>query len=91
MWAPRASRSVEVVVAGGGRRVPLAPGERGRWSGEVPGLRPGDDYALSLDGGPPRPDPRSRWQPAGVHGPSRVVDASPSAAAGWREIGRAHV
>jgi maltooligosyltrehalose trehalohydrolase len=71
VWAPVASRSVEVVLAEG-RRVPLAPGERGRWTGEVPGLGAGDDYALSLDGGPPRPDPRSRWQPSGVHGPSRV-------------------
>jgi maltooligosyltrehalose trehalohydrolase len=79
VWAPRAERSVEVVVAPGGpgeRRVPLAPATdgRGRWSGDVPGLGPGDDYALSVDGGPPRPDPRSAHQPHGVHGPSRVVD-----------------
>jgi maltooligosyltrehalose trehalohydrolase len=73
VWAPRAARSVEV-VAPTGRRTALAPGERGRWAGEVPGLGPGGDYAFSLDGGPPRADPRSRHQPAGVHGPSRVVD-----------------
>ncbi|NIP80014.1 MAG: malto-oligosyltrehalose trehalohydrolase, partial [Gemmatimonadetes bacterium] len=36
----------------------------------------GTDYAFSLDGGPPRPDPRSRWQPYGVHGPSRRVEPS---------------
>jgi maltooligosyltrehalose trehalohydrolase len=72
VWAPHARRSVEVVT--GGRRVALAEGERGRWSGDVPGLGPGDDYALSLDGGPERPDPRSAHQPHGVHGPSRVVD-----------------
>lgn len=72
VWAPRAARTVEVVT--GGRRVPLAPGARGRWQGEVPGLGPGDDYGFSLDGGPVRPDPRSAHQPHGVHGPSRVVD-----------------
>jgi maltooligosyltrehalose trehalohydrolase len=83
VWAPRASRSVEVVLAGGGG-VPLAPGELGRWAGEVAGLGPGGDYALSLDGGPPRPDPRSRWQPAGVHGPSRVVGPPSAPPAGWR-------
>lgn len=72
VWAPRATVSVEVVT--GDRRVPLAPGERGRWEGDVPGLGPGDDYAFSLDGGPPLPDPRSAWQPQGPHGPSRLVD-----------------
>ena len=30
--------------------------------------------AFSLDGGPPRADPRSPWQPDGVHGSSAVVD-----------------
>src|SRR5215207_2703661 len=72
VWAPRAERSLEVVV--GELRTALAPGPRGRWSGEVPALGPGVEYALSVDGGPPRPDPRSPHQPHGVHGPSRVVD-----------------
>jgi maltooligosyltrehalose trehalohydrolase len=47
-------------------------------------LPPGTDYAFSLDGGPPLPDPRSRWQPHGVHGPSRTVD---HAAFGWTDAG----
>jgi maltooligosyltrehalose trehalohydrolase len=34
----------------------------------------GDDYTLVADGAP-WPDPCSRWQPEGVHGPSRVLDA----------------
>src|SRR6202035_3187454 len=37
-----------------------------------------------LDGGPPRPDPRSAFQPGGIHGPSRVVDHSAFA---WRDSG----
>ncbi len=32
------------------------------------------DYAFRVDGGDPTPDPRSGWQPHGVHGPSRTVD-----------------
>jgi maltooligosyltrehalose trehalohydrolase len=72
VWAPRAAASVDVLT--GDRRVPLARGERGWWSGDVVGLGPGDDYALSLDRGPSRPDPRSAWQPQGPHGPSRMVD-----------------
>lgn len=73
VWAPRPSR-VDVVV--GGERWPMAPVGRGWWAAEVDGAGPGSDYAFSLDGGPPRPDPRSAWQPAGVDGPSRVVDHS---------------
>ena len=32
------------------------------------------EYAFVVDGGDPLPDPRSAWQPFGVHGPSRTVD-----------------
>ena len=34
----------------------------------------GTDYAVVLDGAEPVPDPRSPFQPFGVHGPSRTVD-----------------
>jgi maltooligosyltrehalose trehalohydrolase len=50
------------------------PDERGWYEADVPGAGPGDDYGYSLDGGEPRPDPRSPWQPHGVHGLSRLVD-----------------
>ncbi len=69
VWAPLPS-SVELDSEG--RRVPMDRQEGGWWSGEVAG--PGKDYSFVLDGGDPRPDPRSAWQPQGVHGPSRVVD-----------------
>ena len=72
VWAPRAEATVEVLVAGG--RVPLLHSERGRWWADIPELMAGADYALSIDGGPPRPDPRSAHQPAGVDGMSRIVD-----------------
>src|ERR1039457_6159180 len=40
-------------------------------------LLPGTDYAYLLDDdGTPLPDPRSRWQPYGVFGPSRSYDHS---------------
>ena len=34
----------------------------------------GDRYSYEIDGSEPRPDPASRFQPEGVHGPSQVVD-----------------
>jgi maltooligosyltrehalose trehalohydrolase len=49
--------------------------EGGWWIHETP-LEPGTDYAFSLDGSKPLPDPRSPWQPSGVHGPSRAFDHS---------------
>jgi maltooligosyltrehalose trehalohydrolase len=75
VWARRASR-VDVVVNGAARHPLDGPDERGWFSVDVPTAGPGDDYAYSLDGGDPRPDPRSPWQPNGVHGPSRLVDHS---------------
>nr|MBA3821003.1 malto-oligosyltrehalose trehalohydrolase [Deltaproteobacteria bacterium] len=72
IWAPAAKR-VEIVR--GDTRAPALAAEGGWWIG--PSLSTGDDYAISVDGGPPRPDPRSRWQPAGVHGPSRWIEPSP--------------
>jgi maltooligosyltrehalose trehalohydrolase len=69
VWAPNASE-VELVTPQG--RQPLERGEGGVFLGPV--LSPGTDYFFSLDGGPPLPDPRSRFQPHGVHGPSRVIE-----------------
>jgi maltooligosyltrehalose trehalohydrolase len=71
VWAPHARR-VEVEV--NGVRSPLSGDADGWFTGDVDRAGAGDDYAFALDGGPPRPDPRSLWQPAGVHGPSRLVD-----------------
>ena len=70
MWAPRA-KSVEVEVSG--VRHEMKPSGRGIWTAEV-AAGAGTDYAFRLDGGDPRPDPRSPWQPRGVHAPSRRVD-----------------
>ncbi len=77
VWAPLPTT---VAVEVDGRRTSMTSAEGGWWTGEVGG--PGTDYALVLDGGDPRPDPRSAWQPHGVHGPSRVVDHG---AFGWTD------
>jgi maltooligosyltrehalose trehalohydrolase len=74
VWAPHAQR---VAVRIGDRTTPLEREQRGVWRGSVAGARAGDDYLLVLDGKRERPDPRSRWQPRGVHGPSRLVDPGP--------------
>ncbi len=72
VWAPQA-RTVEVKI--GDQKFALGAKERGWWFAEVASAGPGTDYGFILDGlEPPLPDPRTRWQPDGVHGPSRVVD-----------------
>ncbi len=74
LWSPCA-RTVELHLSG--RRespLPMTAGSGGWWSLTVEDADHGTDYAYALDGGPARPDPRSRWQPAGVHAPSRVFD-----------------
>jgi len=91
VWAP-GRRQVEVVLSGG-QRVPMQPtdcraGYGGWWACSVEQAGPGSDYTFSLDEGPPRPDPRSAFQPQGIHGPSRVVDHAAFAwsDAGWRGV-----
>lgn len=71
VWAPDAA-GVELVM--GQRRVDMVPQDGGWW--QAGAISPGvdDDYAVSLDGGPPLPDPRGQRLPNGVHGPSRLVD-----------------
>src|SRR4051794_1908426 len=67
----------------------MAPADGGWWVADVPELIHGVDYAFLLDDEPTAlPDPRSRWQPAGVHGPSRWYDdaAYRWADAGWRGV-----
>ena len=68
VWAPTAS-GLEAVL--GDERRALTPSGDGTWTIDLP---VGTDYLLSVDGGEPRPDPRSGRQPHGVHGPSRVFD-----------------
>jgi maltooligosyltrehalose trehalohydrolase len=70
VWAP-GKNTVEVEARG--RRYAMTPRENGWWLAELP-LDGTFDYAFVVDGGEPLPDPRSRWQPSGIHGLSRMVD-----------------
>ncbi len=75
VWAPKAQRlTVRVRTGSAAGEHTLERDEQGVFSATIPGVRAGDDYAYCIDDGPERPDPASRWQPEGVHGPSRVTD-----------------
>ena len=69
VWAPAATA---VGVVADDDSCPMEE-SGGGWFAANADLRVGDDYAFSVDGSDPMPDPRSRSQPGGVHGPSRLV------------------
>ncbi len=73
VWAPR-RRTVEAVTES--HTVELGPEPGGYFSGLAPEAGNGTRYRFRLDGGNSFPDPVSRFQPEGPHGPSQVVDPS---------------
>jgi maltooligosyltrehalose trehalohydrolase len=77
VWAPR-RKAVELVTYGDDDRVervlPLDREDQGYFSGFVEDLHPGTRYRFRLDHGEAFPDPASRYQPDGPHGPSEIVD-----------------
>ncbi|MFB9236468.1 malto-oligosyltrehalose trehalohydrolase [Plantactinospora siamensis] len=93
VWAPDAAR-VRIRRYGPDERLIDAPGVRdepmraaggGWWRVDLPDAGTGTGYSFLLDDADrPLPDPRSAWQPYGVHGPSAVYD---HAAFRWTDAG----
>ena len=71
VWGPK-PRKVELQLDA--QRLEMHPDQHGWWRIEHDAIQPGADYSFFLDDAGPFPDPRSQFQPHGVHGPSRVVD-----------------
>ncbi len=83
VWAPRASKVDVQIVSSARRTVPMQEQERGYHHALIEGVFPGTQYFFRLDGKTEKPDPASRYQPEGVHGPSEVVDL----AFDWQDTG----
>jgi maltooligosyltrehalose trehalohydrolase len=75
VWAPRIKQP-RVRIGARDHVMHPAADETGVWTVTVPNLVANTDYSFVLDDGRAVPDPVSRWQPNGVHGPSRVVDVN---------------
>jgi maltooligosyltrehalose trehalohydrolase len=75
VWAPRA-KHVEVVIERSTEPDvrALARSPDGTFSAIVADVHVGDRYRYRLDRERSFPDPASRYQPLGIHGPSMVVD-----------------
>jgi maltooligosyltrehalose trehalohydrolase len=73
VWAPLATHAALQI---GKARTAMQRNDNGWWTAESSGAGPGTDYGYVIDGEGPFPDPRSAWQPNGIHGFSRLVDHS---------------
>ncbi len=73
VWAPYAHRVEVELIAPAAARLPLER-QGSYFVGEFQDIPPGALYYYLLDQERRYPDPASRWQPQGVHGPSAVVD-----------------
>jgi len=76
VWAPEC-RLVELVTkddSGAAIDSPLDSEGNGYFSGFIQNVLPGTKYRFRLDNGDAFPDPASRFQPEGPHGPSVMID-----------------
>ena len=76
VWAPEC-RLVELVTkddSGAAIDSPLDSEGNGYFSGFIQNVLPGTKYRFRLDKGDAFPDPASRFQPEGPHGPSVMID-----------------
>ncbi|MEX0803842.1 MAG: malto-oligosyltrehalose trehalohydrolase [Candidatus Binatia bacterium] len=76
VWAKNAATMDVHIVGEAERIVPLQNAGDGYFRAEVENVRPGTLYFYRFDQSTERPDPASKFQPRGVHGPSQVVDRS---------------
>jgi maltooligosyltrehalose trehalohydrolase len=74
VWAPT-KKSVELLLNGTTLH-PMKKDIRGFWSTTLENIDPGSLYFFQIEKGKPLPDPASRRQPHGVHGPSAVTDTA---------------
>ena len=82
VWAPFA-QNVDLQLEAPARSEPMQKNAQGYFHCTARGVSPGSTYLYRLDQMTCRPDPASRSQPHGVHGPSEVT----SARFGWRDSG----
>lgn len=76
VWAPLLKEVAVQIVAPQEQLLPMEKDEEGYWKVTASGIEPGTLYFYKLEGTNDRPDPASKFQPQGVHGPSQVIDLS---------------
>lgn len=74
VWAPRVQTVSVHLISPEERTLPLTPGRKGYFHSTIDGVMPDSLYKFQFADGSEFPDPASRYQPQGVHGPSAVID-----------------
>jgi maltooligosyltrehalose trehalohydrolase len=74
VWAPNAKELSVHVVSGADRLLPMKRLDSGYFHLEMQDVERDSRYFYRFENGRDRPDPASRFQPEGVHGPSQLVD-----------------
>jgi maltooligosyltrehalose trehalohydrolase len=87
VWAPEHERIDVHILSPEDRLAPMERTDRGYHVAIGEGVGEGVTYKFRLSDGRELPDPASRFQPEGVHGPSQVVNTSFAwSDDGWRGI-----
>ena len=73
VWAPLRGRVEVKIIAPVEQVVPMDRDAKGYWQATVQGIGPGARYVFRLENDRDRPDPASRNQPEGVHGPFHPI------------------
>jgi len=76
VWAPTAEQVELRFVSLGNRFIPMNQAGRGYFYALVENVEPGSQYVFRLNSEKERPDPASKYQPQGVHGPSQITGQS---------------
>jgi maltooligosyltrehalose trehalohydrolase len=74
VWAPKAKSLAVKIFGQEERTISLERTEQDVFEAVALETGAGADYKFIIDDERERPDPVSRWQAQGVHGPSRIVD-----------------
>jgi maltooligosyltrehalose trehalohydrolase len=74
VWAPGAHSLAVTIMGRVDAPIPLNRESFGYWKGTLQDISPGTRYQYLLNHTIERPDPASRSQPDGVHGPSEIID-----------------
>ncbi len=82
VWAPLLKEVSVQIVSPQKRIIPMAKDDEGYWKVTASDIELGTLYFYKLEGNIERPDPASKFQPQGVHGPSQIID---SGAFAWND------
>ncbi|HEV2305684.1 MAG TPA: malto-oligosyltrehalose trehalohydrolase [Candidatus Acidoferrales bacterium] len=87
VWSPHSSAVTLDIHPPAPAQMEMSAFEKGYFHCNLPGLAPGSLYSYILNNEKKRPDPASKSQPQGVHGPSQVCsDSFPWSDSAWQGL-----